>query len=273
MRKHAPQAVSRRDGVNTGVKDKYIPSPVTPAVTGIVYPSPVDAPPLPTPPPSTSMMSKEPTRNRSFRSSPNNTNSSSYQSHQPLPSSQQRVEMSSNEDFPETPPDNGLDQLWGKIRNQKSLKMAKEPSKVQSLEEALGQLHIDTQEADYYESPPRENLTRQKSITSFRESTDGHSIVATFAMPESVNKQDVHVSFRRDRLVVTWETYEVAEWEEDGQVIVERLIHNFHRTLPLPEGTKLDEIYCSMRDHRLTLRYPNMRCIRVDGKSKTGGRG
>lgn len=75
--------------------------------------------------------------------------------------------------------------------------------------------------------------------SNFRESTDGRSMVATFEMPPEVGKQDIHLSFQRNRLVVTWETIEVSEWEEDGVVMRERLERMFHRTLPLPEGTRV----------------------------------
>lgn len=74
--------------------------------------------------------------------------------------------------------------------------------------------------------------------SSFRESTDGRSIVASFDMHD-VPKQNIHVSFQRTRLVITWEVAELYEWEENGYVMRERLERMFNRTLPLPEGTRV----------------------------------
>lgn len=92
------------------------------------------------------------------------------------------------------------------------------------------------------------------SRSTFRESTDGRSIVATFDLPD-VAKQDIHVSFQRNRLVVTWATAEISEWEEDGIIMRERLERMFNRTLPLPEGTKVIDQFPYCLDLQLSLRY------------------
>lgn len=132
--------------------------------------------------------------------------------------------------------------------------------------------------------------------STFRESTDGRAIVATFDLPE-VAKQDIHISFQRNKLVLTWESGEITEWEEeDGVVLREHVRKMFHRTLPLPEGTRVrrisikffladlvvetfistllslqfEEIHAQMTSKGLILRYPNMRCYRVDARSRSG---
>ncbi len=59
-------------------------------------------------------------------------------------------------------------------------------------------------------------------------------------MPPEVEKQNVHISFQRNRLVVTWATVEMIEYEEeDGVVYRERYEQSHHRTIPLPEGTRV----------------------------------
>jgi hypothetical protein len=64
-------------------------------------------------------------------------------------------------------------------------------------------------------------------------------VVASFDM-RGVQKENVHVSFQRNRLVVTWVLVEVSEWQEaDGYLMRERNEKNFQRTLPLPEGTRV----------------------------------
>lgn len=113
-------------------------------------------------------------------------------------------------------------------------------------------------------------------------------MVATFEMPTEIEKQDVHISFQRGRLVVTWVTVEVIEYEEDeGTVYRERFERSHHRTIPLPEGTKVryskisslplfsqirqfEEVQAIMNGRRLSLRYPNMRCLRVEPQSRSG---
>ena len=128
--------------------------------------------------------------------------------------------------------------------------------------------------------------------SNFRESTDGRSLVVNFELPD-VDKQDIHISFQRNKLVLTWETAELTEWEEeDGIILREQVRRMYHRTLPLPDGTRVraiyvfielsdfsdppppfffplqfEEIHAQMTSKGLTLRYPNMRCYRVDVRS------
>lgn len=230
--------------------DKANPSPVTPAVTGIIYPST----PLDSITEADTSIYRAPA-NR-FYTHPN-VAASTIDDGAPRPLSDSHA----------------LDELWGSIREQKERKMAKERPKVQSLEEmahelSLEQPPIDIPVLESHVSIPK-SLKKQKSISSFRESSDGRSIVATFDLPD-VAKQDVHVSFQRSRLVVTWATAELSEWEEDGVIMRERLERMFHRTLPLPEGTKFEEIRGLMNGRQLSLRYPNMRCVRVEPRSRSG---
>ena len=80
---------------------------------------------------------------------------------------------------------------------------------------------------------------------NLRESTDGRSIVATFELPVEVSKQDIHVSFQRNKLILTWEYAEIEEWMEDGVLNRERTLKHFHRTVPLPEGTRVSSLILS----------------------------
>jgi len=235
-------AINRRDDKTA------IPSPVTPEVTGIDYPSLND---------DLSVESRPQARNiaRSLYTHPN-------------------LAGSTIEDV-EPPADaQSLDQLWGSIRLEKERKMAKERPKVQSLEEIAQELLVQdhhTMQVPVMESPPisaPKSVKKQKSISNFRESTDGRSLVVNFELPD-VDKQDIHISFQRNKLVLTWETAEITEWEEeeDGIVLREQVRKMYHRTLPLPDGTRFEEIHAQMTSKGLTLRYPNMRCYRVDARS------
>lgn len=237
-----PNAFSRKD-------DKaIIPSPVTPAVTGIDYPSNDDL--------STHIESRPQARNvaRALYTHPN-------------------IGGSTIEDVEPPADTQSLDQLWGNIRLEKERKMAKERPKVQSLDEIAQELLVQDHrgmQVPVMESPPisaQKSVKRQKSISNFRESTDGRSLVVNFELPD-VDKQDIHISFQRNKLVLTWETAEMTEWEEeDGIVLREQVRRMYHRTLPLPDGTRFEEIHAQMTSKGLTLRYPNMRCYRVDPRS------
>jgi HSP20 family molecular chaperone IbpA len=65
-----------------------------------------------------------------------------------------------------------------------------------------------------------------------------------------VAKEDIHISFQRNRLILTWGTGEIHEWEEDDGVIYREHVRKmYHRTLPLPEGTRVRNtilVLCTM---------------------------
>ncbi|KAF8968184.1 hypothetical protein BDZ97DRAFT_1801379 [Flammula alnicola] len=232
--------------------DKIVQSPVTPAVTGIDYPSNDDA-------------------STEFDAHRHRGTARALYTHP-------NVAGSSIDDV-EPPADaQSLNVIWDTIRLEKERKMAKERPKVQSLEEVaqemLGAKQVPLHNIPVIESPPPasgpKSVKRQKSVSNFRESTDGRAIVATFEIPE-VDKQDIHISFQRNKLVLTWEIGEITEWEEeDGVVLREHFRKMYHRTLPLPEGTRFEEIHAQMTSKGLILRYPNMRCYKVDARSRSG---
>ncbi|KAJ3714225.1 hypothetical protein F5878DRAFT_588800 [Lentinula raphanica] len=184
-------------------------------------------------------------------------------------SNSQEVDETSLEESYIPPVDDGLDNLWETLRQKKELKMAKETPKVQSLQEQPVEEEFSPIEAPDVDVPVGaqrpEMLRRQKSITSFRESSDGR-IIAAFIEMRGVQKQDVHVSYSRNRLVISWKTVEISEYEENGRVIRERLERDFQRVHPLPEGTRFEEISGVMNGKFLVLRYPNSRSFRVENR-------
>lgn len=235
-------------------------SPVSP-VTGIVFPSPIDASTQRT---ATAALARKSRRDISAtdRSLSNRHTSSDPQS-----------DLSESASPP--PADSqSLDQLWDTLRQEKQRKMAKEQPKVKSFED----VELPSVRDLALESPPPsvsgpsasvpmlQRLKKHKSMyvfllrgprpraehalfvasTSFRDSPDGR-IIAIFDM-RGVDKQDIHISFQRNRLVVTWETYEATEWEEDGCIVRERLERMFHRTLPLPDGTRVRRYFSFRRN-------------------------
>jgi HSP20 family molecular chaperone IbpA len=160
-----------------------------------------------------------------------------------------------------------LNQLWNTLRQQKQRQMAKEPPKVNSLKaptptppsipsripDPVGVRKVMTPQP----------LKRRKSNVSFRESRDGRTVTATFDLP-GIKKNNAHVSYRGSHLTVTWETVKITEIDEGGTLVREREKKEFSRTIPLPEGTKFEEVGARMDDRYLILTYPNMRSVRVE---------
>ncbi|KAH8831344.1 hypothetical protein DL96DRAFT_1705782 [Flagelloscypha sp. PMI_526] len=171
-----------------------------------------------------------------------------------------------------------LDAIWDTIRAQKEKKLSKEKSKVESLEQVADewanaanpqqQLYQPSMIEEENQPPPqpeRPLRPRRKSISHIRESADGKSIVMVFDMT-GVCKEDIHVGFQSQtsNLCLTWATAELTEWEENGVQMRERTERFYTRTIPLAEGTRLREVHGQMYGSKLVLRYPNMRCIRVE---------
>ncbi|KAJ3753609.1 hypothetical protein EV360DRAFT_53198 [Lentinula raphanica] len=179
-------------------------------------------------------------------------------------SNSQEVDETSLEESYIPPVDDGLDNLWETLRQKKELKMAKETPKVQSLQEQPVEEEFSPIEAPDVDVPVGaqrpEMLRRQKSITSFRESSDGR-IIAAFIEMRGVQKQDVHVSYSRNRLVISWKTVEISEYEENGRVIRERLERDFQRVHPLPEGTRVSTTLYSSRELSLHWLFSSKRSV------------
>jgi len=85
------------------------------------------------------------------------------------------------------------------------------------------------------------------SSVKYRESADGLTVTAIFDLPR-VKKDDMHVSFQGNRLVVSWRTVKITEREEpldaddlgSGTRILRELEHKkYCRTIPLPDGTRV----------------------------------
>ncbi|KAK7033160.1 hypothetical protein R3P38DRAFT_3265120 [Favolaschia claudopus] len=295
---------------------RRITSPITPgttaAVTGIVFPSPLES------------ASSEP-------------QSSSHRRPRPLrrmsridATACQRDCVDISPTLISTPPlvddATALDDLWSSLRAQKELKMNKEHAKVKSLEEYKPTTvfnHIpkspsprppsrmvisDTpklapesppttgqstrtrerralledvllndrsvQDRDSFfrtpspyppipeirqtPSPPKApspSPKRKKSITLIRTIPEKNYSIAIFDL-RNVEREDIRVTYRRDHIVVSWEKWEVENWEEEDCIARRTVERVYHRIIPLPEGTKFRDVYCAMKGEDLLLRYP-----------------
>lgn len=87
-------------------------------------------------------------------------------------------------------------------------------------------------------------LTDSNDRVTFRDSSDGKAVTATFHLP-GIPKEDVHISFQPDRLIVTWQTVKITESQEGDRLVRERREKNYIRTLHLPEGTRVSVFFRS----------------------------
>jgi HSP20 family molecular chaperone IbpA len=164
-----------------------------------------------------------------------------------------------------------LDSVWESVRKAKERSMAAQPSKIKSLERHRGSptppplLQTRTSEPyQPYKQPTK--LQKGKSYVKYRESPDGLTVTAIFDLPR-VRKDDMHVSFQGNRLVVSWRVVKITEREEpidaddlgSGTRILRELEHKkYCRTIPLPEGTRFEEIRAARDGRHLVLTYPNI---------------
>ncbi|KAA1467448.1 hypothetical protein DENSPDRAFT_856680 [Dentipellis sp. KUC8613] len=187
----------------------------------------------------------------------------------PEPFSTPYASHTSSSTEPETVVDSrSLDRVWSEVRKTKERAMAASPSKIESLGVRSGT--EKTPQAAAAQRPiPRPHLKRHKSIVNFKESRDGRMMTATFELP-GVPKEDMHVSYQVDRLVINWRTVTVTDRVEGGRYLRDREEKKFSRTIPLPSGTKFEEVQASRDHRRLVLTYPNMRAVRAKPRPLDG---
>ncbi|CAL1716042.1 unnamed protein product [Somion occarium] len=164
--------------------------------------------------------------------------------------------VTSPPEIPDTPQTGTLEPIWEKVRQAKEKRLAKLPSKVQSLEvvqEISGSSKEGGQSQGTLKKP-----TKPNSGITFKETSDGREVIATIEM-SGVKKEDMHVSFKGNRVVVTWRKTRMIEKKEGEILVRERLEKQYSQVFPLPEGTQFEEIKAGRDGRRLILTYPNIR--------------
>lgn len=170
-----------------------------------------------------------------------------------------------------------VDPIWDEVRQAKARALAAMPSKVKSLEGITMPVVSTTPsrvaagpEADegterLQVSPPRSPppRLRRKNSATFGESSDGRRTTVSFDMSD-VGKQDMHVSFRTNKIIVSWRRVRITEKREDDALIRERTEKQFNQIIPLPEGTSFREVRAARSGTLLVLSFPKSRCVRVD---------
>ncbi|KAI8980110.1 hypothetical protein BD414DRAFT_523943 [Trametes punicea] len=166
-----------------------------------------------------------------------------------------------DEDLEELPPArrNLLETVWEEVLSAKSKGLEASPSKVKSLgrEAVLPMAMADP--------PVKRKVAKRRSRVDVKESPDGRNLIITFDLV-GVKKQDMHVSYRTTRLIVSWRMERVAEVREGNAVVRDREVRKYSHTIPLPEGTKFEDVRASRDGHRLKLTIPNSKCVRADAE-------
>ncbi|KAI0714340.1 hypothetical protein C8T65DRAFT_644769 [Cerioporus squamosus] len=165
-----------------------------------------------------------------------------------------------------------LDPIWEEVMQTKERELASSPSKVKSLEGASqspSQQSQSSQTQVQQPTPPqtKKRVTKRRSSVNFRESPDGKNMLVTFDMA-GVKKQDMHVSYRTSRLIVSWRVERTIERQDGDVVLREREVRRYSHTIPLPDGTKFEEVRASRDGQRLTLTLPNSKCVRADSDTE-----
>ena len=98
------------------------------------------------------------------------------------------------------------------------------------------------------------------TLTSLRrmnvhESKENNLITATFELP-GLKKEDIAIDVHNGRLTVSGEVKSSNEENKDGYVVRERRFGRFERVLPLPQGTKPENVSAALNDGVLTVTFP-----------------
>ncbi|KAL5494631.1 hypothetical protein ACEPAI_92 [Sanghuangporus weigelae] len=87
------------------------------------------------------------------------------------------------------------------------------------------------------------------------ESPEQNRVTATFELP-GLTRDDVKIEIQNGRLVISGEQTISKDVEEKGFVHRERNYGRFSRAVPVPQGTKPEEIQAKLENGLLTVTYP-----------------
>jgi HSP20 family protein len=87
------------------------------------------------------------------------------------------------------------------------------------------------------------------------EDAETNKVTATFELP-GLNKEDIKIDVSNNQLVVSGESNTSSEKTENGYTVRERRSGKFSRALPLPKGTKPEDIAAKLEHGVLTITFP-----------------
>ncbi|KAI0080035.1 small heat shock protein [Panus rudis PR-1116 ss-1] len=100
------------------------------------------------------------------------------------------------------------------------------------------------------------NVTRAlRPRMDIHEDPKANVVTATFELP-GLKKEDVNIDVHNNLLTVSGESKISSERDENGYAVRERRYGKFSRSIPLPPGTKEEEIKASLENGVLTVKFP-----------------
>ncbi|KAI0091608.1 HSP20-like chaperone [Irpex rosettiformis] len=87
------------------------------------------------------------------------------------------------------------------------------------------------------------------------ENAETNTVTATFELP-GLKKEDVVIDVHNNVLSISGESKISSDRDEDGYAVRERRYGKFSRSIPLPEGTKSEQIKAGLENGVLTVTFP-----------------
>ncbi|KIJ24799.1 hypothetical protein M422DRAFT_274357 [Sphaerobolus stellatus SS14] len=94
-----------------------------------------------------------------------------------------------------------------------------------------------------------------KPRMDLHEDKEKNLVTAAFELL-GLKKEDVGIDVHNNRLVVSGQSSQSSELDKDGYTVRERRFGKFSRTLPLPTGTKPQDIKATLNDGVLSVASP-----------------
>ncbi|KAH9972767.1 hypothetical protein BGW80DRAFT_1312426 [Lactifluus volemus] len=183
-------------------------------------------------------------------------------------------QASTSSSGPVTPDESeSLNRVWSAVRKAKEREMAASPSKIKSLQRERSPPIIHSPLRGLLlepSTPPVGRVPSPAPPIEFKDSPDGTRVTAKFDIP-GVAKEDMNVTYHPfpARLEVSWKSVKVTEREiDEGMTVRDVEERTVCRTIPLPEGTRFDEIEAKLL-RRLELTYPKMHATRAKSRTPT----
>ncbi|KAF7791685.1 hypothetical protein EIP86_002708 [Pleurotus ostreatoroseus] len=169
---------------------------------------------------------------------------------------------------PDALSNDGLDPLWEKVWNMKAKALEALPSKVRSLDVSGG----DALQKEGGGKIGIEEVIASKN-SGWPGAHKGNSAQDNkHPRLKRKSRQDMHVSYRNNWIVITWRRVKVSEKVEDGVLVRERKEKQYCQSIPMPEGACFEDVRASRDGHWLMITYPNSKCIRIESRSSRSGR-
>ncbi|KAI0071510.1 HSP20-like chaperone [Panus rudis PR-1116 ss-1] len=106
------------------------------------------------------------------------------------------------------------------------------------------------------EQKPKQQVPRTlRPRMDVHEDDKSNLVTAFFELP-GVKKEDISIDVHNNILTVSGESKLPAERDENGYVVRERRFGKFSRSIPVPQGTKAEEVKASLDQGVLTVMFP-----------------